>query len=82
MKIDLANPAWQQTLPPARSLATDAPVAACAFNRDGTTVAFALGDGCIRLLPAGIKAAVPDAAPPLHKGVVLSLSAIRRATAS
>ena len=33
MKLDLANPAWQQTLPPARSLATDAPVAACAFIR-------------------------------------------------
>ena len=73
MKIDLANPAWQQTLPPARSLATDAPVAACAFNRDGTTVAFALGDGCVRLLPADIKAAAPDAAEPLHKGVVLAL---------
>ena len=73
MKIDLANPAWQQTLPPARSLATDAPVAACAFNRDGSTVAFALGDGCVRLLPADISATAPEAADPLHKGVVLSL---------
>lgn len=73
MKIDLANPAWQQTLPPARSLATDAPVAACAFNRDGTIVGFALGDGQVRLLPADLKAATPDAADPLHKGVVLSL---------
>ena len=73
MKIDLANPAWQQTLPPARSLVTDAPVAACAFNRDGTIVGFALGDGQVRLLPADIKAAMPDAADPLHKGVVLSL---------
>lgn len=73
MKIDLANPAWQQTLPPARSVATDAPVAACAFNRDGTTVAFALGDGQVRLLPADVKAAAPEAAEPLHKGVVLSL---------
>lgn len=73
MKIDLANPAWQQTLPPARSLATDAPVAASAFNKDGSTVAFALGDGQVRVLPADIKAAAPDAAAPLHKGVVLSL---------
>ena len=73
MKIDLANPAWQQTLPPARSVATDAPVAACAFNRDGTTVAFALGDGVVRVLPADVKAAAPDAAEPLHKGVVLAL---------
>jgi WD40 repeat protein len=73
VKIDLANPAWQQTLPPARSLVTDAPVAACAFNRDGTIVGFALGDGQVRLLPADIKAATPDAADPLHKGVVLSL---------
>ena len=73
MKIDLANPAWQQTLPPARSLSSDAPVAACAFNKDGSTVAFALGDGQVRVLPADIKAAAPDAAAPLHKGVVLSL---------
>ena len=73
MKIDLANPAWQQTLPPARSVATDAPVAACAFNRDGSTVAFALGDGCVRLLPADIKQAAPEATAPLHKGVALSL---------
>ncbi len=73
MKIDLANPAWQQTLPPARSVATDAPVAACAFNRDGTTVAFALGDGVVRVLPADVKAPAPDAAEPLHKGVVLAL---------
>lgn len=73
MKIDLANPAWQQTLPPARSLATDAPVAACAFNRDGSTAAFALGDGQVRLLPADIKAAAPEATAPLHDGVVLSL---------
>ncbi len=73
MKIDLANPAWQQTLPPARSVATDAPVAACAFNKDGTTVAFALGDGQVRLLPADIKAPAPDPTPPVHNGVVLSL---------
>ena len=74
MKIDLANPAWQQTLPPARALAADAPAAASAFNRDGTTVAFALGDGCVRLLPADIKAPAPDAVAPLHAGVALSLA--------
>jgi hypothetical protein len=27
VKLDLANPAWHQTLPPARSVAADAPVA-------------------------------------------------------
>ena len=30
MKIDLGNPAWRTTLPPSRSVASDAPVAACA----------------------------------------------------
>ena len=60
MKIDLANPAWRQTLPPARSIAADAPVAACAFSRDGTTVAFAQGDGSVRRLPADITVAVPE----------------------
>jgi hypothetical protein len=55
VKIDLANPAWRQTLPPARTVAADAPVAACAFSRDGATAAFALGDGCVRILPADIK---------------------------
>lgn len=75
MKLDLANPAWQQTLPSARSLATDAPVAACAFSRDGSTVAFALGDGQVRLLPADIAAPTPTAAAPLHGGAVLALIA-------
>ena len=73
MKIDLANPAWRQTLPPARSVATDAPVAACAFSRDGTTVAFALGDGACASCPPTSRHAAPDAAAPLHKGAVLSL---------
>src|SRR5262249_39021497 len=45
VKFDLGNPAWRTALPPSRSVAADAPVAACAFNRDGTTIAFALGDG-------------------------------------
>lgn len=75
MKLDLANPAWQQTLPPARSLATDAPVAACAFSRDGSKVAFALGDGQVRLLPADIAAPAPEAAAPQHGGAVLALIA-------
>jgi WD40 repeat protein len=73
VKLDLANPAWRQTLPPARSIAADAPAAACAFSRDGATVAFARGDGSVRLLPADIAAAAPDAAPPLHGGAVLAL---------
>lgn len=75
MKIDLANPAWRQTLPPARTVTADAPVAACAFSRDGTTAAFALGDGAVRLLPADIAAAAPDAMPPVHGGAVLALVA-------
>jgi WD40 repeat protein len=73
LKLDLANPAWQQTLPPARALTADAPVAACAFNRDGTSVAFALGDGSVRILPADIAAPAGEAAPPVHGGAVLAL---------
>ena len=73
MKLDLSNPAWQQTLPPGRSVAGDAPVAACAFSKDGSTVAFALGDGRVRLLAADINAAETAAAEPLHSGVVLAL---------
>lgn len=75
MKIDLANPAWRQTLPPARSIAADAPVAACAFSRDGTTVAFAQGDGSVRRLPADITVAVPEPSAPVHGGAVLALVA-------
>ena len=75
MKIDLSNPAWRQTLPPGRSVAADAPVAACAFGRDGRTVAFALGDGTVRLLPADITVTAADAPPPVHGGAVLSLVA-------
>src|SRR5512139_1537526 len=73
LKLDLANPAWRQTLPPARSVAADAPVAACAFSRDGATVAFALGDGRVRLLPSDVNAAEIPAADPLHGGAVLAL---------
>lgn len=75
MKLDLANPAWQQTLPPSRALSADAPVAACTFSRDGSLVAFALGDGCVRILPADISAAATEAASPVHGGAVLSIAA-------
>ncbi|MBS0520390.1 MAG: WD40 repeat domain-containing protein [Proteobacteria bacterium] len=75
MKLDLGNPAWQAELPPQRSIASDAPVAGCAFSHDGTTAAFALGDGCVRLLPADLAAAATPAAPPVHKGAVLALAA-------
>ncbi len=75
MKLDLANPDWRQTLPPSRSVASDAPVAACAFSRDGKLVAFALGDGSVKVLPADVKASGTPAGEPLHKGAVLSLIA-------
>ena len=73
MKLDLGNPAWRQTLPPSRALSADAPVAACAFDRDGGLVAFGLGDGAVRVLPADIAAAAPEPAVPVHGGAVLSL---------
>ncbi len=75
MKLDLSRPSWAEQLPPTRSVAADAPVAACAFNRDGTVVAFALGDGRVRLLPADLGADLPEAANPVHGGVALSLIA-------
>jgi WD40 repeat protein len=75
VKLDLANPEWRTTLPPSRSIAADAPVAACVFSRDGKTAAFALGDGRVRLLPADVKGAASAAADPVHKGAVLSLIA-------
>jgi WD40 repeat protein len=73
VKLDLGNRAWREALPPSRSVASDAPVAACAFSRDGITAAFALGDGRVRFLPADIAAAAPEAAAPIHRGVVLAL---------
>ena len=73
MKLDLGNPAWRDTLPPTRSVACDAPVAACAFSRDGATVGFGLGDGRVRLLPADIKQPASAIADPVHKGAVLSM---------
>ncbi len=68
MKLDLAHPAWRGSLPPTRIVATDAPVAACAFSRDGSRVAFGLGDGGLRLLPE-------DKTVAAHSGAVLSLVA-------
>ena len=73
MKLNLGQPAWREALPPTRSVNSDAPVSACAFNNDGTQVAFALGDGSVRLLPADPKVAATDATPPVHHGAVLSL---------
>ena len=76
MKLDLANPAWRSALPPSRTVSADAPVAACAFDRAGDTVAFALGDGQVRLLPADPAAAeVAASGEAVHKGVVLALAA-------
>lgn len=68
MKLDLAHPAWRTALPATRKVATDAPVAACAFSRDGARVGFALGDGQVRLLP-------DDRTVVAHTGAVLSLVA-------
>jgi WD40 repeat protein len=73
VKLDLGNRAWREALPPSRTVASEAPVAACAFSRDGATAAFALGDGHVRFLPADISAAAPEAAAPVHGGVVLAL---------
>jgi WD40 repeat protein len=75
VKLDLANAEWRAKLPPSRSVASDAPVAACAFSRDSKTAAFALGDGRVRLLPGDVSATAPGAGEPLHKGAVLSLIA-------
>jgi WD40 repeat protein len=75
VKLDLGNPAWRTTLPPSRSVASDAPVSACAFSRDGRTAAFALGDGRVRLLPAEVKDTAAEAHEPVHEGAVLSLLA-------
>ncbi|MFI5001280.1 MAG: WD40 repeat domain-containing protein [Reyranellales bacterium] len=73
MKLDLGNRAWREALPPSRNVASEAPVAACAFSRDGTTAAFALGDGRVRLLPADIAATAPEASAAVHGGAVLAL---------
>ena len=51
-------------------------VAACASVATETVVAFALGDGRVRLLPADLDAGLPEAPTPVrHGGVVLSLVA-------
>jgi len=75
VKLDLANPAWRAALPPSRSVAADAPASACAFSRDGATVAFALGDGRVRLLPTDTSAAETPAGEPVHQGAVLAMVA-------
>ena len=75
MKIDLGNPDWRATFPPSRSVASDAPAIACAFSRDGKTLAFALGDGSVRLLPAGLKDQTAATSVAAHNGAVLSLIA-------
>ncbi|HSI00144.1 MAG TPA: WD40 repeat domain-containing protein [Reyranella sp.] len=75
IKLDLGSPEWRARLPPSRSIASDAPVAACAFSRDGRTVAFALGDGRVRLLSADVAATAGEVLEPVHKGAVLSLIA-------
>ncbi|MBV8393478.1 MAG: WD40 repeat domain-containing protein [Alphaproteobacteria bacterium] len=75
MKLDLADPGWRTALPPQRAVASDAPVAACAFARDGKTAAFALGDGRVQLLPAEVKDQAAGPSIEAHAGAVLSLIA-------
>ena len=68
MKLDLGQRAWLTDLPPTQLIATDAPVAACAFSRDGVRIGFGLGDGRVRLLSG-------EDLLPVHNGAVLSLIA-------
>jgi WD40 repeat protein len=75
VKLDLGDPAWRETLPATHAVPSDAPVAACAFNRDGTLAGFALGDGRVRLVSADVKQGDGGASEPVHKGVALSLIA-------
>jgi WD40 repeat protein len=76
MKIEVGNDRWAFEPPPTRSLDCDAPVAACAFARDGSSAAFALGDGHVRIVPTDLALAIPRApSEPLHRGVALSLAA-------
>jgi WD40 repeat protein len=73
VRPDLAN--HREALPPQRKVTADAPATACAFSRDGKLLAFALGDGRVRLMPADAKQEPPAAVEPLHNGVALSLIA-------
>jgi hypothetical protein len=41
VKPDLGQQAWREALPSQRRVETDAPATACAFSRDGKTLAFA-----------------------------------------
>jgi WD40 repeat protein len=79
VKPDLGQQAWRDALPSQRRVETDAPATACAFSRDGKTLAFALGDGRVRLMPGSPKeeaaAASDPLRDPLHRGVALSLIA-------
>ena len=75
MKLDLADSAWRTSLPPSRTVAMDAPVSGCAFSRDGSTAAFALGDGQVRFLPADAAAPETPAGEPVHRGAALALAA-------
>ena len=73
MKLDLSNPAWRQTLPPAVPLRATRRPPPVPSARTARIAAFALGDGRVRLLPADINAAETPAADPLHGGAVLAL---------
>jgi WD40 repeat protein len=73
LKLDFGNPEWRMTLPLSRTVASDAPVAACAFGRDGSTVAFGLGDGRVQMLPAEVIDQTAGPSIEAHSGAVLSL---------
>jgi WD40 repeat protein len=75
VKPDLGLQAWREALPSQRRVETDAPATSCAFSRDGRTLAFALGDGRVRLMPSNSKEEAPAAAEPLYKGTAMSLIA-------
>jgi WD40 repeat protein len=73
LKLDLADPEWRMALPPQRATASDAPVVACAFAKDGKTAAFALGDGRVQMLPADVRDQTNGPSIEAHSGAVLSL---------
>jgi WD40 repeat protein len=73
MKLEVANDRWAFEPPPTRVVECEAPVTACAFDRAGSTVAFALGDGHVRRVPADRAVPLPQPGDPAHGGVVLAL---------
>ena len=75
MKIEVANDRWSFEPPPTRTLDCDAPVAACAFDRAGSAVAFALGDGNVRIVPVDPAVTPPPPQSQAHAGVALSIIA-------